>query len=106
MSTRATWSRETQQLLLSQLKDFWAEDLWDMHHSPVSGLSPSARQRRLCFRCKSSSVNGELKYLCWKKFTSGEWRSTQEISCVHRIIEWLNTMPIPPASLMERDFET
>lgn len=75
-----------------------------MHHSPVKDLSPSARQRRLRFRCKSTALNGELKYLCWKKFSSGEWRSTQEISRVHRMIHWLNSMPTLPSSLLEKDF--
>ena len=49
--------------LLAELQGFWADDLWDMHHSPVKDLSPSARQRRLRFRCKSAAINGELKYL-------------------------------------------
>ena len=65
---------------------------------------PNAKQRRLRFRCKSAAINGELKYLCWKKFSGGEWRSTQEISRVHRMIHWLNSMPISPSSLLEKDF--
>ena len=104
MSTNAVWNRATQVKLLAELQGFWADDLWDMHHSPVKDLSPSARQRRLRFRCKSTALNGELKYLCWKKFSSGEWRSTQEISRVHRMIHWLNSMPTLPSSLLEKDF--
>ena len=104
MSANANWSRATQVKLLSELQGFWAGDLWDMHHSPVKDLSPCARQRHLRFRCKSTALNGELKYLCWKKFTSGEWRSTQEISRIHRMIHWLNNMPTPPLSLLEKDF--
>ena len=65
-----------------------------MGHAPQSRerLSPNAKQRRLRFRCKSAAINGELKYVCWKKFSSGEWRSTQEISRVHRMIHWLNSL--------------
>ena len=70
MSTNAVWNRATQVKLLAELQGFWAGDLWDMHHCPVKDLSPSARQRRLRFRCKSTALNGELKYLCWKKFSS------------------------------------
>jgi integrase/recombinase XerD len=104
MSTRTGWERITQVKLIAELQGFWAGDLWDMHHSPVTDLSPSAKQRRLRFRCKSAALNGELKYLCWKKFSGGHWRSTQEISRVHRLIHWLNSMPTLPSSLMEKDF--
>jgi integrase/recombinase XerD len=104
MSTNTGWKRTTQVKLIAELQGFWAGDLWDMHHSPVTDLSPSAKQRRLRFRCKSSALNGELKYLCWKKFSGGHWRSTQEISRVHRMIHWLNSMPTLPSSLMEKDF--
>jgi hypothetical protein len=79
-----TWSRAKQQRLLTELRGFWNEDTWDMHHSPVrAGLAPSARQRYLCFECKFQGINGELKYACWKKFSDGGWRSTQELSKVH-----------------------
>jgi integrase/recombinase XerD len=105
MSTNTGWKRTTQVKLIAELQGFWANDLWDMHHSPVTDLSPSAKQRRLRFRCKSSALNGELKYLCWKKFSGGHWRSTQEISRVHRMIHWLNSMSTLPSSLMERDFD-
>ena len=71
MSKPANWSRATQLKLIAELQGFWAEDLWDMHHSPVKDMSPTANQRRLRFRCKSQAINGELKYLCWKKFSSG-----------------------------------
>jgi hypothetical protein len=40
----ASWTRAAQAKLLSELKGFWADDLWDMHHSPVKDLSPHARQ--------------------------------------------------------------
>jgi hypothetical protein len=69
-----TGSRVTQVKLIAELQGSWADDLWDMHHSPVKGLSPNAKQRRLKFRCKSPALNGELKYLCWKQFSSGDWR--------------------------------
>jgi site-specific recombinase XerD len=104
MSTNAGWNRTAQLQLISELKGFWAGDLWDMHHSPVKDLSPNAKQRRLRFRCKSAAINGELKYLCWKKFSGGEWRSTQEISRVHRMIHWLNSMRTLPSSLLQKDF--
>jgi len=105
MSAIANWSRATQVKLIAELQGFWAADLWDMHNSPVKDLSPNAKQRHLRFRCKSPALNGELKYLCWKKFSNGDWRSTQEISRVHRMIHWLNSMPTLPLSLMDRDFD-
>jgi hypothetical protein len=105
--SRSTWNRTKQQRLFAELKGFWSEDTWDMHHSPVrTGLSPIARQRYLYFDCKTPAVNGELKYACWKKFSSGHWRTTAETCKVHRLIKWLNTLNPPPASLMSRSFET
>jgi integrase len=104
MMTSAGWTRAAQVQLLCELKGFWANDLWDMHLSPVKGLSLHARQRRLYFKCKSSAINGELKYACWKKFSGGDWRSTQEIFRIHRLVHWLNDEPTLPSSLMERDF--
>ena len=104
MSTNAGWNRTAQLQLISELKGFWAGDLWDMHHSPVKDLSPNAKQRRLRFRCKSAAINGELKYLCLRKFSLEAWRSTQEISRVHRMIHWLNSMRTLPSSLLQKDF--
>jgi len=72
-----TWSRAKQQRLLAELRGFWSEDTWDMHHSPVgAGLTPTPRQRYLYFECQSEGINGELKYACWKKFSDGRWRTT------------------------------
>jgi len=102
--THAIWNRTVQVQLLSELGGFWAGDLWDMHHSPVGTLSPNASQRRLKFNCKSASINGELKYVCWKKFSDGSWRSTQELTKVHLMIRWLNSMPELPVSLLCRSF--
>lgn len=104
MMTSAGWTRSAQVQLLCELKGFWANNLWDMHHSPVKDLSLHARQRRLYFKCKSSAINGELKYACWKKFSDGDWRSTQEIFRIHRLVHWLNDELTLPSSLMERDF--
>jgi len=100
MSTHPGWKRATQVKLIAELKGFWAEDLWDMHHSPAGTLSPNASQRRLRFDCKSAAINGELKYVCWKKFSGGEWRSTQELTKVHLMIRWLNSLNDLPASLL------
>ena len=100
MSANANWNRVTQVKLIAELQGFWAEDLWDMHHSPAGTLSPNATQRRLRFDCKSAAINGELKYVCWKKFSGGEWRSTQELTTVHLMIRWLNSLNDLPASLM------
>ena len=47
MSTHPGWKRATQVKLIAELQGFWAEDLWDMHHSPAGTLSPNASQRRL-----------------------------------------------------------
>jgi hypothetical protein len=93
--------------LLAELRGFWSEDIWDMRQSPVrTGLSPLARQRYLYFECKSQSINGELKYACWKKFSDGGWRTTSESTKVHLMIKWLNTLNPPPDSFMNRSFES
>jgi hypothetical protein len=104
MSTHPGWKRTTQVKLIAELQGFWAEDLWDMHHSPAGMLSPNASQRRLRFDCKSAAINGELKYVCWKKFSGGEWRGTQELTKVHLMIRWLNSLNDLPASLMSLSF--
>ena len=100
----AMWSRAVQVQLLCELQGFWAGDLWDMHDSPAGTLSPNAKQRRLRFNCSSAAINGELKYVCWKKFSDGAWRSTQELTKVHLLIRWLNSMPDLPVSLLCRSF--
>ena len=100
MSTLTGWKCTTQVKLIAELQGFWAEDLWDMHHSPAGSLSPNASQRRLKFDCKSPAINGELKYVCWKKFSEGQWRSTQELTKVHLMIRWLNSLDDLPASLI------
>lgn len=101
------WKRAKQQRLLAELRGFWSEDTWDMRHSPVrTGLTPLARQRYLYFECKSQSINGEIKYACWKKFSEGSWRTTSVTTMVHRLIKWLNTLNPPPGSLMSRSFES
>ena len=102
--TRVIWNRTVQLQLVSELEGFWAGDLWDMHQSPVGALSPNAKQRRLSFNCKSAALNGELKYVCWKKFSSGAWRSTQELTRVHLMIRWLNSLPELPVSLLCHSF--
>jgi hypothetical protein len=43
MSTHPGWKRATQVKLIAELQGFWAEDLWDMHHSPAGTLSPNAK---------------------------------------------------------------
>ena len=103
--TRITWSRERQRSLLAQLSGFWKEDIWDMRTSPLqTRLSAKTTQRRLRFGCKSATINGELKYACWKKFSDGDWRNTQELGRVHRMVKWLNSLDPLPASLMIRPF--
>ena len=106
MSRRtAHWNSVKQRRLLAQLQGFWGDDLWDMHSSPVEGLSPKASQRRLRFECKSSTINGELKYVFRKKFVDGQWRSTQELTRVHLMVKWLNSLNRLPESFMEHDLE-
>ena len=101
------WKRAKQQRLLAELRGFWSGDIWDMRNSPVrTGLTPVARQRYLYFECKSKTINNELKYACWKKFSEGSWRTTSETTMVHRLIKWLNTLNPPPASFMNRSFES
>jgi integrase len=103
--SRNTCSRERQQHLLGQLSGFWKEDIWDMRTSPLqTRLSEKTKQRRLRFGCKSATINGELKYACWKKFSDGDWRNTQELGRVHRMVKWLNSLDPLPASLMSRPF--
>ena len=104
--TRITWSRERQQSLLGQLSGFWKGDIWDMRAIPLpTRLSAKTKQRRLRFGCKSATINGELKYACWKKFSDGDWRNTQELGRVHRMVKWLNSLDPLPASLMSRAFD-
>jgi hypothetical protein len=102
---RNTWSRERQHSLLSELLGFWKEDIWDMRTSPLqTQISKTTKQRRLHFGCKSATINNELKYACWKKFSDGDWRNTQELGRVHRMVKWLNSLGPLPASLMIRPF--
>jgi hypothetical protein len=106
MSRRtAYWNPVKQRRLLAQLQGFWRDNLWDMHRSPVEGLSPKASQRRLRFECKSPTINGELKYACRMKFVEGQWRSTQELTRVHLMVKWLNSVNRLPGSFMARDLE-
>jgi integrase/recombinase XerD len=102
--SRNTCSRGRQQYLLGQLSGFWKNDIWDMRRSPVH-TRITAKQRHLRFRCKTAAVNNELKYACWKKFSDGGWRTTQELSKVHRMVKWLNTVDQLPTSLMSRTFD-
>jgi hypothetical protein len=77
-----------------------------MRTSPLqTQLSEKTKQRRLRFGCKSATVNGELKYACWKKFSDGDWRNTQELGRVHPMVKWLNSLDPLPASLMSRAFD-
>ncbi|QHN03402.1 phage integrase family protein [Granulicella sp. WH15] len=73
---------------------------------PMQGLSLKANQRRLRLECKSRTINGELKYAFWKKFAEGQWTSTQELTRVHLLVRWLNSLKHLPVSLMERDLES
>jgi integrase len=97
-------NRQRQESLLGQVEGFWKSDLWDMRSCPVQ-LRIAAKQRRLRFRCISAALNGELKFACWKKFTEGGWRGTQELSKVHRLVKWLNAMDELPPSFMSRTYE-
>ncbi len=73
-----------------------------LHH--LSRNRPLTKQRHLRFDCKSATINNELKYACWKKFSDGDWRSTQEVGRVRRMVKWLNSLDPLPASLMIRPF--
>jgi integrase len=104
--TRITWNRERQQSVLGQLSGFWKGDIWDMRAIPLpTRFSAKTKQRRLRFVCKSATINGELKYACWKKFSDGDWRNTQELSRVHRMVKWLNSLDALPASLISRGLD-
>jgi integrase len=92
--------------LLGQLSGFWKGDIWDMRAIPLpTRFSAKTKQRRLRFVCKSATINGELKYACWKKFSDGDWRNTQELSRVHRMVKWLNSLDALPASLISRGLD-
>ncbi|MGC8561359.1 MAG: tyrosine-type recombinase/integrase [Phycisphaerae bacterium] len=99
------WNRAKQRRLLAQLEGFWSNDVWDMQCCSIEGLSPKSSQRRLRFHCKSAAINGELKYVFRKKFVEGHWRSTQELTKVHLLVKWLNSLKHLPLSLMEHDLE-
>lgn len=99
------WNRAKQRRLLAQLEGFWSNDVWDMQCCSIEGLSPKSSQRRLRFHCKSAAINGELKYVFRKKFVEGQWRSTQELTKVHLLVKWLNSLKHLPLSLMEHDLE-
>jgi len=77
-----------------------------MRASPLqTWLSAMTKQRRLRFGCTSATINGELKYACWKKFCEGNWRNTQELGRVHRMVKWLNSLDPLPGSLISRAFD-
>lgn len=99
------WNRAKQRRLLAQLEGFWSNDVWDMQCCSIEDLSPKSSQRRLRFHCKSAAINGELKYVFRKKFVEGQWRSTQELTKVHLLVKWLNSLKHLPLSLMEHDLE-
>ncbi|HWR15513.1 MAG TPA: tyrosine-type recombinase/integrase [Terriglobales bacterium] len=101
----AQWNPSKQRRLCVELKGFWSEDVWDMRCCPVEGLSPNSNQRHLRFECKSPTINGELKYVFRKKFVERQWTSTQELSKIHLLMKWLNSLKHLPVSLMERDLE-
>jgi hypothetical protein len=50
-------------------------------------------------------INGELKYACWKKFSDGDWRNTQELGRIHCMVKWLNSLDPLPASPMSQGFD-
>jgi integrase/recombinase XerD len=80
--TRITWNRERRQSLLGQLSGFWKGDIWDM---------------------RASSLPTRLS--AKKKFSDGDWRNTQELSRVHRMVKWLNSLDALPASLISQAFD-
>jgi len=86
--SQTRWNLQLQESLLGQVKGFWKEDTWDMRRCPVQ-MRITGKQRRLRFRCTNAFLNSELKYACWKKFSGGGWRTTQEVSKVHRMVKWL-----------------
>jgi integrase len=76
----------------------------DMRNCPAH-LRFTAKQRYLHFRCKSAVLNDELKYACWKRFSSGGWGTTQEVTKVHLLIKWLNVVDRLPPSFMNQTYE-
>ena len=106
MSTNAGWNRTAQLQLISELKGFWAGDLWDMHHSPVKDLSPNAKQRRLRFLVQVGGAQRRaaevplLEEILWRRMAEHSRKSPR----VHRMIHWLNSMRTLPSSLLQKDF--
>ena len=90
------WPKDKHKELESELQGFWAEDEWPLHECPLlkeRHLTRTGKQGLfLRFKCKSNSLNTELKYGYYKKYTSGEWsiRSFSNASCLSKIVNFLN----------------
>lgn len=97
------WTPAKQGRLLAELTGFWGADIWDMRRCPIEGVSLNSTQRRLRIGCKSTTINGELKYAFRRKYIEGQWTSTQEFTKVHLLVKWLNSLKSLPVSLMEHD---
>src|SRR5258706_11898764 len=65
------WSTEQHQRLLGALSGLWAQDRW--HFNAPRAASGHSLDIHVRFTCRSPTLNGELKYVMWRKFTNGTW---------------------------------
>ena len=105
------WSEDKHKELESELQGFWAKDEWPLHECPLlkeRNLTPTIKQGLfLRFKCKSNSLNTELKYGYYQKYTSGEWsiKSFTNASCLSKIVNFLNEVAPNINSLLQKSLE-
>jgi hypothetical protein len=101
------WSGTRQQNLTNQLQGWWAQDSWDLSKCPLVLNSPCAPEhfstKLVEFKCKSPSLNSELKYGCWRKLEQKDWLPQRLFAAnwLPLLTEWLNTTAPQVHSLME-----
>ncbi|MEM6402772.1 MAG: tyrosine-type recombinase/integrase [Cyanobacteria bacterium P01_D01_bin.116] len=91
--------------LKSELRGFWAEDIWDMSKCPIEKVELGHNKYRyIKFNCSNHYVNNEIKYAYWNKFENGNWKikSFSHYSCpLNTINTWLNSLKLDVFSLTE-----
>lgn len=105
------WTKDKHKELESELQGFWAKDEWPLHECPLlkeRHLTPTVKQGLfLRFKCKSNSLNTELKYGYYQKYTSGEWsiKSFSNASSLSKIVRFLNDAAPNLDSLLQRSLD-
>lgn len=83
------WSKDKHKELESQLEEFWAQDEWDMSKCPLETTTSG----KLMFNLESLTLKTEIKYACWRQFSTGRWSiSAPMISGIRQILKWLSTI--------------